>query len=348
MTHNAHRSFQAGAPAGARGNRGAPAPAGGDWLHRSRSIAAAWPRARRMSRCVRARKSWQLVVFSADSLLDEGFGRLIPILGAASLARAHRNCHLAKNVSAARPLMKCQLFASPDHLPLLTKIAELGVCGLRHFLFPDIIIPARLFASRRGGCELPHTWRCLADGARKKPSAREYRFGKDGRVYAPVRLFIGHDAGKRIGLQDYDAPALERDPSVLDPNLQLLVDHLARHADDLAQVFLRHRDLALRLGGLCQSQQRLDQPASQIEEHEVLDLLAGAPQACAQHLHELYRDFRIAAQQRDEVPPLDDHELAIGKRHRIGGARLTVEQGDLAEDLAFSQVAEYGALPGRG
>ena len=79
-------------------------------------------------------------------------------------------------------------------------------------------------------------------------------------------------------------------------------------------------------------------------EHQVFDLFGGAPQARAENSTSFSMTSGIVAQQR-RVAPLDDDQADVGERGGIGGARLAVEQGDLAEDFAFFDLVEEEALP---
>src|SRR5262245_57036677 len=84
------------------------------------------------------------------------------------------------------------------------------------------------------------------------------------------------DGGELIRRGDSDAAALEPDPAALGPGPQLLVGTLARHADHLADLPLRDGRLAPRAlfaGG--QLEQCLRQASRQVQERDVLHLLAG-------------------------------------------------------------------------
>ncbi len=98
-----------------------------------------------------------------------------------------------------------------------------------------------------------------------------------------------------------------------------------------------------------EAQQRLGEALGQVEKKRVLDLLAGAAQAAAQHRHDAQRHVGIGAQHGEKVAALEHEQVAIGLRHRVGGARPAVEQGDLAEHLAGADDVEHGlAALGRG
>ncbi len=56
----------------------------------------------------------------------------------------------------------------------------------------------------------------------------------------------------------------------------------------------------------------------------------------------------IVAHQRNEIAPLDHQQFAVGLRDRVGGARLPVEQRDLAENLAVLDQVEHCVLARRG
>src|SRR3954449_2860016 len=73
-------------------------------------------------------------------------------------------------------------------------------------------------------------------------------------------------------------------------------------------------------------------------------MLAGSPQPRTEDFHQAYRDVGLTAQQREQVAPLDDEQAAIRVRDRVGGARLSVEQRDLAENLALANEVEDRVL----
>src|SRR6266540_3017256 len=127
------------------------------------------------------------------------------------------------------------------------------------------------------------------------------------------------DDGELVRREHGDAAALELYPAALFPRPQLLVGALARHADHLADLALRDRRLALCRGPLFararQLQQGLCQAGRQVEERDVLDLLARVAQPRAENLDELEHHVRVA-----------------------------VEQGDFAEHLALAKYVEHDVL----
>src|SRR6266540_4877431 len=155
------------------------------------------------------------------------------------------------------------------------------------------------------------------------------------------------DDGELVRREHGYAAALELYPAALFPRPQLLVGALARHADHLADLALRDRRLAPCRGPLFapgQLQQGLRQAGRQVEERDVLDLLARVAQSRAENLDELEHHVRLAAEKRNEIAPLDDDELAVGHGGGIGGARAAVEQGDFAEHLALAKYVEHDVL----
>jgi hypothetical protein len=101
-------------------------------------------------------------------------------------------------------------------------------------------------------------------------------------------------------------PPIQLDPAALRPRPQLLVGALARAADDLADLALGNRHLALRPGPvliLRQLEQGLRQPGRQVQERHVLHLLAGAAQPRAEDLDELDGHVGMVAEERYEVAP---------------------------------------------
>jgi hypothetical protein len=97
-----------------------------------------------------------------------------------------------------------------------------------------------------------------------------------------------------------------------------------------------------RLGPSGQLQQRLRQPAGEAQIHHVFDLLAGVADARAQDLDELERDIRLRAQERNEIAPVDHHQLGVIHGYGIGRARAPVEEGDLAEYFPGVDDVEHG------
>jgi hypothetical protein len=69
---------------------------------------------------------------------------------------------------------------------------------------------------------------------------------------------------------------------------------LARHPDDVAEVLLGDRNLALARAGSVslKAHQRLGETAWQVEEHDLLRLLGGPAQLRAQYLDDPERNFR--------------------------------------------------------
>src|SRR5262245_12465139 len=52
----------------------------------------------------------------------------------------------------------------------------------------------------------------------------------------------------------------------------------------------------------------------------------------------------MTAQERNEIAPFDDDELAGGHRGGVSGARAAVEQSDLAENLTLAKDIEHDVL----
>src|SRR3954451_9277367 len=77
----------------------------------------------------------------------------------------------------------------------------------------------------------------------------------------PRTLSGGHDFREDIRTQDAQASPLQPDVSVPYPDLQLLVDHLARQADDLAELALRNRYRPVSGRAWRQPQERFREPA---------------------------------------------------------------------------------------
>src|SRR5262249_48496352 len=158
---------------------------------------------------------------------------------------------------------------------------------------------------------------------------------------------LRRDCGELVRRDHADAPALEPNPPALGPCPQLLVGALARHPDHLADLALGDGRLARRRRALYapgQLQQGLRQASRQVQERDVLHLLAGAAQPRAENLDELEHHVRLTAQERNEIAPLDDDELAVGHGGRVRGARAAVEQGDFPENIALAKDVEHDVL----
>ena len=91
-------------------------------------------------------------------------------------------------------------------------------------------------------------------------------------------------------------------------------------------------------------EQRLREPARQIEEGHVLNLLARVANPAAENFNQFECDLRVLRKQRHEISPVDLHQLAIADRERVGCAGLTVEQRDLAENSTRGDHVENGIL----
>ncbi len=76
------------------------------------------------------------------------------------------------------------------------------------------------------------------------------------------------------------------------------------------------------------------------EKVEILDLLARPAQAAADEFEELDGEGRLLGEDGDEVAAVEGEELAAGHRRRVRGARLAVEEGDLAENVVGADEVE--------
>ena len=72
-----------------------------------------------------------------------------------------------------------------------------------------------------------------------------------------------------------------------------------------------------------------------------MDLLGCAAQARAQNFNDLDGQIRMAAQERNEVPALDYHQLAVRHGGGVGGARMAVKQRDFPEDVTLAHDTEH-------
>ena len=82
-----------------------------------------------------------------------------------------------------------------------------------------------------------------------------------------------------------------------------------------------------------QAKQRTGQPSWQILQDNLLDLIAGRSQPLAEQFDEFHCQRRLSLHKGDEFAPVDDEEFAIAVCNGVGGAGLSVEQRDLAENF---------------
>src|SRR5487761_2475977 len=90
---------------------------------------------------------------------------------------------------------------------------------------------------------------------------------------------------KRLGIQHHDSAVFETNPVACRPGPQLLVDAFPGHADHFADFLLGDGDGAAarrELAPLGQPNQRTGEPARQILENDLFDLIAGPSQARAE------------------------------------------------------------------
>src|SRR5262245_66361259 len=81
-------------------------------------------------------------------------------------------------------------------------------------------------------------------------------------------------------------------------------------------------------------QQHFGEAVWQAEENNVFDLFTSSAQTRAEHLDESYRQLGIVLNQRDKVPPLNDHELAIIDGDGIRGSLPAIENRYLPKQIA--------------
>jgi hypothetical protein len=93
-----------------------------------------------------------------------------------------------------------------------------------------------------------------------------------------------------------------------------------------------------------QAQQRLREPALEIVEHHLLDLLRRLADTPAQDFKQPDGDLRLVAHQRKQIPALEHHQRAIGERQRIGGSQMAVEQPGFSENLSRLDEIDHGTL----
>jgi hypothetical protein len=93
----------------------------------------------------------------------------------------------------------------------------------------------------------------------------------------------------------------------------------------------------------------LGEAAVHVAEGHVLHLLAGAAEPGAEQLDHLQRDRRAFLDEGDEIPPVDDQQLAVRHGRGVGRAGMPVEQRDLPQKLSGSnQIEDNFPAVGRG
>ena len=179
---------------------------------------------------------------------------------------------------------------------------------------------------------------CLTFAAIKHP-ARQDPCGPRRASRRVKRLRYPRRFGQRLkrrGIENDDSAVFEANPAAPSPNPQLLVDAFPGHADHLADFLLRNgnrppaRHVLVLLG---QTNQRAGEPARQILQDHLLNLVAGPPQPHAQQLDEFHRQFRLIAHEGKKLAAIDRENFATGIRRCVGRSCLPIENRHLAEDL---------------
>ena len=94
---------------------------------------------------------------------------------------------------------------------------------------------------------------------------------------------------------------------------------------------------------------RAGEPARQILQDHLFDLVAGPAQPRAQQLDELHRELGLASHKGKKFAAIDRENFAIGIRRGVGRPRLPIEHRHLSEDLAGAdQIQDRVAAIGRG
>src|SRR5262249_20549883 len=161
------------------------------------------------------------------------------------------------------------------------------------------------------------------------------------------RVFRDKSA-QSLGRKNHQATALQLQPLLSLPILQLLIGAFARDTDHLADFPLRHLNL---LGGqsrgrrLIKMQQNLGKTSRQAKKYDIFDLLARFSQTCAKYGDQSNCNFGIVLDQRNEIRPFDDQQFAIINCNSVRGPLPSIEKGDFAKELAGHHQIEYRILP---
>src|SRR6185312_15320524 len=121
-------------------------------------------------------------------------------------------------------------------------------------------------------------------------SARARNAGESNELIAIISPGVSQ-CTQRVRIEQNDSTVFEANPVAGSPSTQLLVDALARHADHLTDLLLGDRNGpagGLELTFLSEAEQRAGEPARQILQNDLLDLIASPAQSVAQKFDELH------------------------------------------------------------
>ena len=90
------------------------------------------------------------------------------------------------------------------------------------------------------------------------------------------------------------------------------------------------------------------EPHRERQQHRLFHAIADPAHPLAQQRDELHRDAGLALQEAEEIFAPQDEQLGRFLRGGAGGARLAVERGDLAEQVAGAEKVERQLAAGRG
>ena len=136
------------------------------------------------------------------------------------------------------------------------------------------------------------------------------------------------------------APCSRRTQLRVGPGAQLLVDAF-RVIPTISLISCwvigngsAHRPRACARRFSVKRDQRTSQPAGQILQNNLFDLIAGPPQACAKQFDQLHRQRRLASHEGNKFATVDHKKFAIGIGDDVGGPGQPIEQRDFPENLA--------------
>src|SRR6185503_6481686 len=131
---------------------------------------------------------------------------------------------------------------------------------------------------------------------------------------------------QRLRIADDDLRAAELDPTEPAPIGKVLIDDLARDAEEACELGLRDAQLEMTYASRAavqrrENQQSFREPRGSVHECGFLDELARPAQPLAHQLQQMDREPRFALEERQEVRSLNDDQSRVVESHGIRGSR---------------------------
>jgi hypothetical protein len=86
-------------------------------------------------------------------------------------------------------------------------------------------------------------------------------------------------------------------------------------------------------------------PATEVQEHHVLDLLGRLSQPTAKDSEKDHAEVGMILEDRQKIPAVQNHEFAVRHRRRVRAPLLAVEHCDFAEDVAGVEDGKNDFFP---